>query len=47
VSAASPDELIYDEAVRAVGRQQATASELRNGASLPDRDGCDRDLAAG
>jgi hypothetical protein len=34
MSAASPDELIYDEAQRAIGRQQAAAAELRHGASL-------------
>jgi hypothetical protein len=30
----SPDELIYDAAIRAIDRQQATVSELRHGASL-------------
>lgn len=34
VPATAPEQLIYDEAVRAIGRQQATASELRSGASL-------------
>ncbi|MDW5593347.1 hypothetical protein VSS74_03300 [Conexibacter stalactiti] len=32
--APSADELIYDEAQRAIGRQQAAASEMRSGASL-------------
>ena len=32
--APDPEELVYDEAVRAIERQRATASELRAGASL-------------
>lgn len=31
---ATPDELVYDEAVRVIERQRVTASELRAGASL-------------
>jgi hypothetical protein len=34
VPAATPDELVYDEAIRAIERQRITASELRAGASL-------------
>lgn len=34
MSAATPEDLIYDEAIRAIGLQQAMASELRNGAGL-------------
>lgn len=34
MASGTPEQLIYDEAVRAIGRQQATASELRSGASL-------------
>lgn len=34
VPATAPEQLIYDEAQRAIGRQQAAASELRSGAWL-------------
>ncbi|ADB54260.1 hypothetical protein [Conexibacter woesei] len=30
----TPDEFVYTEAIRALGRQHATAAELRNGANL-------------
>lgn len=32
--AATPEEIVYDDAVRAIERQRTTAAELRSGASL-------------
>lgn len=34
MSAPDSEQLVYDEAVRALGRQRAAAAELRNGASV-------------